>query len=69
MDEFLALAKFAGDDVARRYPGAAPPPFFVGGHSLGGLIASLAAHRDQSRWAGLMLCSPALDVEMGPVLK
>lgn len=69
VDEFLALAKFAGDDVARRYPGAAPPPFFVGGHSLGGLIASLAAHRDQSRWAGLMLCSPALDVEMGPVLK
>lgn len=42
-----------------------PPP----GHSLGGLIAALACLRDQGVWSGLLLCSAALDVEMGLVLK
>ena len=44
-------------------------PTFAAGHSLGGLIAGLACHRDQSRWAGLMMCSAALDVEMGLVMR
>jgi len=39
------------------------------GHSLGGLIAALACLRDQSAWSGLLLCSAALDVEMGLVLR
>ena len=49
--------------------GAAPPPLFVGGQSLGGLVAALAVLRDQQRWAGLLVCSPALDVEWTPVLR
>lgn len=69
VDEFLALCRHAQQDVAARYPGAAAPPAFIAGHSLGGLIAGLACLRDQSPWAGLMLCSAALDVEMGLVLK
>ncbi|KAL4437215.1 hypothetical protein ABPG75_004354 [Micractinium tetrahymenae] len=68
VEEFLALCEWAAADVKARYPGAAPP-FFIGGHSLGGLVAALACHRDQTRWAGLMVCSPAMDVEMGLVLK
>ena len=42
---------------------------FVAGHSMGGLMAALLCLRNQGRWAGLALCSPALDVEMGPVLR
>jgi pimeloyl-ACP methyl ester carboxylesterase len=65
----LALAQFAKEDVQKRFPGAPLPPMFIGGHSLGGLIAAMACQRDQSRWSGLLLSSPALDVEMGPVLR
>ena len=36
---------------------------------MGGLIAGLACHRNQARWAGLMLCSAALDVEMNLTLR
>lgn len=68
VDEFLALCDWAAADVKARYPGAAPA-FFIGGHSLGGLVAALGCHRDQRRWAGLLVCSPAMDVEMGLVLK
>ncbi|KAI3424906.1 hypothetical protein D9Q98_008290 [Chlorella vulgaris] len=68
-DEMLALAQFAKEDVQKRFPGAPLPPMFIGGHSLGGLIAAMACQRDQSRWSGLLLSSPALDVEMGPVLR
>lgn len=66
--EFLALCDWAAADVKARFPGASPA-FFIGGHSLGGLVAALACHSDQRRWAGLLTCSPAMDVEMGPVLK
>ena len=44
-------------------------PALLPGHSLGGLIAALACLRDQSAWSGLLLCSAALDVEMGLVLR
>jgi acylglycerol lipase len=68
VDEFLALCAHARQDVAERYP-SAPVPFFIAGHSLGGLIAALACLRDQSAWSGLLLCSAALNVEMGLVLR
>lgn len=41
----------------------------VHSHSLGGLIAALACLKDQGRWAGMMLCSPALDVQMSLSLR
>ena len=46
-----------------------PVPFFIAGHSLGGLIATLTCLRDQSRWSGLLLSDPAIDVEWTPVLR
>ena len=46
-------------------------PSFLGGQSLGGLIASTAATRfaETTQIAGLVLASPAMDVEKGPILK
>jgi acylglycerol lipase len=70
VDDFLAHAAYAEEDLKQRYPGAAlAVPAFIAGHSLGGLMAALACQRDQGRWAGLLLCSPSLDVEWNPVLK
>ena len=71
VDDFESLAEYAQQDLQRRAAGgaAAPPPLFIGGHSLGGLVAPLTCLRGQSRWAGLLLCSPALDVEWTPVLR
>ncbi len=42
---------------------------FLGGHSLGGLVAALTCLRDQSRWAGLLVLSPGLDVEWNLMLR
>lgn len=44
-------------------------PIFLSGHSLGGLIASTAVVRNQSMFAGLVLLSPLIDVEMTPVMR
>ena len=44
-------------------------PMFIGGHSLGGLVAAITCLRDQSRWNGLLLSDPALDVEWTPMLR
>ena len=60
--DFEAYANYARDDFAQRCQHA-PPPMFIGGHSLGGLIAALTCLRDQQRWAGLLVLSAALDVE------
>jgi len=60
--DFEAYANYARDDLAQRCQHA-PPPMFIGGHSLGGLIAALTCLRDQQRWAGLLVLSAALDVE------
>ena len=38
-------------------------PHFVGGQSLGGLISTLVALQDQSKWTGMILCSAAMNVE------
>lgn len=39
-------------------------PLFVSGQSLGGLIAASAVRKDPARFAGLVLFSPAIDVDM-----
>ena len=44
-------------------------PFFIGGHSLGGLIATITCLQNQSHWSGLLLSGPALDVEWTPLLR
>ncbi len=57
------------DVVEKAHPELSGLPFFLGGGSLGGLIAAHAALRSQAKWAGLVLQSPALDVEWTLVLK
>jgi pimeloyl-ACP methyl ester carboxylesterase len=37
---------------------------FLAGHSMGGLVVSLVALRDQGRWAGVIPCSAALGVDL-----
>ncbi|GIL65895.1 hypothetical protein Vafri_19531, partial [Volvox africanus] len=44
-------------------------PLFVGGNSLGGLIASYVVLERPDSFAGLIMQSPAIDVEWTPVLK
>ena len=44
-------------------------PTFIGGHSMGGLVACLVALRAQDMWAGLLLHSAAIDVEWTPILR
>ncbi len=45
------------------------PTLFIGGQSLGALVATHAVMRQQGRWAGLILHSAALDVVWTPVLR
>jgi acylglycerol lipase len=42
---------------------------FLGGQSLGGLVAASAVVREPQHFAGLLLFSPAIDVEMNLVLR
>lgn len=60
-----------GTVVAARQEASQQPalPMFLGGHSMGGLVAAHAALASQGRWSGLLLHSPALDVEWTPVLR
>ncbi|GLI60601.1 hypothetical protein VaNZ11_002774 [Volvox africanus] len=44
-------------------------PLFVGGNSLGGLLASYVVLERPDTFAGLIMQSPAIDVEWTPVLK
>ncbi|KXZ45342.1 hypothetical protein GPECTOR_56g439 [Gonium pectorale] len=45
------------------------PPVFLLGHSMGGLVTALLCLKRQDEVAGLMLHSPALDVEWTPLLR
>lgn len=56
------------DDVVKKEPYAALP-LYMGGQSMGGLVAALSVLRDQARWAGLILHSAAVDVEWTLALK
>ncbi len=58
LDRFLT-------SVEQREPGK---PVFLFGHSMGGLIAGLAAERHQPRLAGLVLSGPALAIDAPPLL-
>ncbi len=40
-----------------------PLPYFIGGQSLGGLVAAHVCITSQDQWAGLLLASAAFDVE------
>ena len=63
MEDLQGLAAGARADLAGRLPAAAPAPqLFLAGHSLGGLVAATLAAKDQAPFAGLLLCSPAMDV-------
>jgi alpha-beta hydrolase superfamily lysophospholipase len=44
-------------------------PMFLGGHSMGGLVAAHVALDSRRRWSGLILHSPALDVEWNTMLR
>ncbi|KAK9825317.1 hypothetical protein WJX74_008874 [Apatococcus lobatus] len=48
-----------------------PPnlPAFIGGQSLGGLVALHVALADQSLWRGILLCSAAVDIEWTLLLR
>ena len=68
VDDFTAFAA----DAAGAAPGA---PLFVGGHSMGGLVATLTAvawpgpFPDAPALAGLILCSAAVNIEWTPILR
>ena len=44
-------------------------PMFVGGQSMGGMVSCLAALRRPDLFAGLLLCSAAIDVERTLVMR
>lgn len=67
IDDFEAVCTAAaGSEPLVSYP---PLPYFIGGHSMGGLVATLTCLRNQSRWAGLLISAPALDMEWTPALR
>ncbi len=55
--------------VDKEFPDTAALPTFLGGVSLGGLAAAHAVLRNPAAWAGLVLQSPALDVQWNLALK
>ena len=44
-------------------------PMFLGGHSMGGLVAAHLALKSKQQWNGLILHSPALDIEWNSMLR
>lgn len=68
VDDFKSVCDAAAaSDAVKSAPSSIP--FFIGGHSLGGLVAALTCLKDQSRWKGLLISAPAIDVEWTPILK
>lgn len=64
VDDFAAAGTAAATN-----PAVSGLPRFIGGHSLGGLVAITTCLRDQAAWNGLLISGPALDVEWTPVLR
>ena len=58
--------QFAQQVVTQCPPGI---PIFLGGQSLGALVITLAALRNQDPWAGLVLASAGMDVEWTWILR
>jgi len=69
VDDFQSLADAASTEINSISPESVPVPMFVCGHSLGGLVAAFVLLQSPTCWAGLLLCSPALDVEWTPILR
>jgi acylglycerol lipase len=69
VDDFEAVCAAAAAASNKITSASTPIPLFIGGHSLGGLVAILTCLKDQSKWKGLILSSPAIDVEWTPILK
>ena len=51
------------------HPGLVNLPTFIGGHSLGGLVSAHAVLKNQGMWTGMVLHSPAIDVEWTMALR
>ncbi len=63
MDDLLAFSK----EVRLQYSSSIP--VFIGGQSMGALAALHAVLRDQRPWAGLILGTATIDVEMSTLLR
>lgn len=68
IEDFESLCEDAKIECDAEYSDP-PIPMFIGGHSLGGMIAPLVCLRNQALWNGLLLLSPSLDVEWTWILK
>lgn len=68
IEDFACLCQDAKNECDAEYNDP-PIPMFIGGHSLGGMIAPLVCLKNQALWAGLLLLSPSLDVEWTFVLR
>lgn len=64
--DFVSLCDTSREECFKEF---GQTPMFIGGHSLGGLVASRACIQDQSQWNGLLLSSPLLDVEWTLMLR
>lgn len=70
VDDFEALSNDVRKEIGERFPEVAPQlPYFLGGQSLGGLVSATLCARNQTRWAGLLIFSPAMDMEWTLVLR
>jgi alpha-beta hydrolase superfamily lysophospholipase len=63
VDDLLAFSK----DVKLQY--SSRLPIFVGGQSMGSLVALHAVLRDQSHWDGIILGTATIHVEMSLLLR
>ncbi|KXZ54377.1 hypothetical protein GPECTOR_5g456 [Gonium pectorale] len=61
VDNLLLLADSLSDHGGAAFPPGRP--YFLLGHSLGGLVATLAAVQQPNRFSGLVLLSPTLSLE------
>lgn len=68
VDDFELMVQGVLEGQARR-AGGEQVPLFLAGHSMGGLVAAHTVLSSQTKFAGLMLHSPALDVEWTPILR
>ena len=63
VDDSVAFAR----EMRKRH--APSIPCISAGQSMGGLVATHLVLRDQDFWAGLILCSAAIDAEWNLVLR
>jgi alpha-beta hydrolase superfamily lysophospholipase len=66
VDDLYTFVGVVEQRAGGRLPAAST---FLGGQSMGGLVAALGALRCQERWAGLIIFSGAMGVVWTPVLR